>query len=57
MVTCSGVVRVVVDGPVAALAGVVSRSGYLSEGLVQRQVVPDGVLERHMFGHSICAVV
>ena len=44
-VTCSGVVRVVVDGPVASLAGVVARSGYLAEGLVQRQVVPDGVLK------------
>ena len=40
-----GVVGVVVDGPVAALARVVARSGYLAEGLVQRQVVPDGVLE------------
>ena len=37
---------VVVDGPVASLAGVIARSGYLAEGLVQRQVVSDGVLER-----------
>ena len=44
-VTCGGVVRVVVDGPVASLAWVVARSGYLPEGLVQRQVVSDGVLE------------
>ena len=45
---CGGVVGVVVDGPVASLTGVVPRSGYLAEGLVQRQVVPDGILEeRH----------
>ena len=37
-----GVVRV--DGPVGAFARVVLRSSHLPEALVEREIVPDGVL-------------